>query len=164
MFNVYKFNRHIDAAPAYLNEKAIGRVLKRWIDSGKVKREEIFITTKLPPIGECTYTSIHSIRWNIIWIITGNRASSVEKYSKQSMADLQLSYIDLYLIHCPFAMPDTDGDFHRDANGDLILDTETNFLDTWKVIRIIISILNSCHIYRYTYINYRNWKNMSRLA
>lgn len=42
---------HIDAAPVYLNEPVIGRVLKKWIDSGKVKREELFITTKLPVTG-----------------------------------------------------------------------------------------------------------------
>lgn len=44
--------RHIDAAPVYLNEKAIGRVLKTWIDGGKLKREDLFVTTKLPPPGK----------------------------------------------------------------------------------------------------------------
>ena len=39
--------RHIDCAPAYLNEKAIGKTLKKWIDSGKVTREELFIVTKV---------------------------------------------------------------------------------------------------------------------
>ena len=39
--------RHIDTAYNYQNEAAIGRVLKRWIDSGKVKREELFIVTKV---------------------------------------------------------------------------------------------------------------------
>lgn len=74
-------------------------------------------------------------------LIPANRASSVEKYLKKSLADLQLSYIDLYLIHCPFAMPDTDGDFHREANGDLVLDTETDHLVTWKVNIFLILIL-----------------------
>lgn len=44
--------RHIDTAPVYGNEKAIGRVLKRWLDAGKVKREDLYIVTKLPPIGK----------------------------------------------------------------------------------------------------------------
>lgn len=44
--------RHIDAAPVYLNEKAIGKVLKKWLSTNLVKREELFITTKLPPIGK----------------------------------------------------------------------------------------------------------------
>lgn len=65
--------------------------------------------------------------------VSGNRASTVEKYLKKSLADLELSYIDLYLIHTPFAVPDTDGDFHRQENGDLVLDTESNHVETWKV-------------------------------
>lgn len=60
------FFSHIDCAPVYLNEKAIGKVLKEWIDAGKVKREDLFITTKLPDYGKCciflfvydVYTSI----------------------------------------------------------------------------------------------------------
>lgn len=44
--------RHIDCAPVYLNEKAIGRVLKSWLDSNRVTREELFIVTKLPPLGK----------------------------------------------------------------------------------------------------------------
>lgn len=49
---VFFFISHIDCAPVYLNEKAIGKVLKGWIDAGKVKREDLFITTKLPDTGE----------------------------------------------------------------------------------------------------------------
>lgn len=40
--------RHIDAAYAYLNEHVIGKVINEWISSGKLKREDLFITTKLP--------------------------------------------------------------------------------------------------------------------
>jgi alcohol dehydrogenase (NADP+) len=39
--------RHIDTAYAYENEAAIGRVLAKWLNSGKVKREELFIVTKV---------------------------------------------------------------------------------------------------------------------
>ena len=39
--------RHIDTAYLYMNEAAIGEVLDDWIRSGKVKREELFITTKV---------------------------------------------------------------------------------------------------------------------
>ena len=39
--------RHIDTAYNYRNEAAIGRVLKKWFDSGKLKREELFIVTKV---------------------------------------------------------------------------------------------------------------------
>lgn len=64
----------------------------------------------------------------------GNRASSVEKYLRNSLADLKLDYIDLYLIHTPFAVPDiTDGQFQKHENGDLVLDLESNHIETWKV-------------------------------
>lgn len=39
--------RHIDTAYAYLNEGAIGDVIQDWLKSGKLKREELFITTKV---------------------------------------------------------------------------------------------------------------------
>lgn len=39
--------RHIDTAWAYENEHVIGRVLKRWLDSGKLKRDDLFIVTKV---------------------------------------------------------------------------------------------------------------------
>lgn len=42
--------RHIDTAFAYMNEAVIGRVLKKWLDSGKIKREELFIVTKVKVI------------------------------------------------------------------------------------------------------------------
>lgn len=64
---------------------------------------------------------------------TANRASSVEKYIKSSLSDLQLDYLDVYLIHTPFAFPDTDGELHEDENGDLLLDTDSKHVDTWKV-------------------------------
>lgn len=105
--------RHIDCAPVYLNEPVIGKVLKSWLDSGKVMRDELFITTKLPP---------HA-----------NRASSVEKFLKRSLEALQLDYVDLYLIHVPFALPEVDGPFLADDDGNLLLDTESNHIKTWKV-------------------------------
>lgn len=106
--------RHIDCAPVYLNEPVIGKVLKAWFDSGKITREELFITTKLPP--------------------QANRASSVEKFLKRSLEALQLDYVDLYLIHVPFAVPEVDGPFLADNDGNLLLDTESNHIKTWKVI------------------------------
>lgn len=39
--------RHIDTAFVYMNEAAIGRSLKKWFDSGKIQREELFIVTKV---------------------------------------------------------------------------------------------------------------------
>ena len=39
--------RHIDTATVYMNEHVIGKVLTRWLQAGKVRREDLFITTKV---------------------------------------------------------------------------------------------------------------------
>jgi 2,5-diketo-D-gluconate reductase A len=70
--------RHIDTAASYLNEEAVGRAIKR---SG-VKREELFITTKL-------------------WI-QQNGYEGTKKAFANSLKRLQLDYLDLYLIHQPY--------------------------------------------------------------
>ncbi|KAL1509385.1 hypothetical protein ABEB36_004137 [Hypothenemus hampei] len=72
--------RHIDTALFYRNEHIIGKVLKKWFNSGKLKREDVFVTTKLPGC---------------------QPPEKVEFYVKKSLEDLQLDYIDLYLIHSP---------------------------------------------------------------
>lgn len=104
--------RHIDCAPVYQNEKVIGKVFHEWIDSGRIQRSDLFVTTKLPPFG--------------------NRAADVERCLKKSLADLQLEYIDLYLIHVPFAVPYTEGPFEKDENGDIV-QSPTDHIETWKV-------------------------------
>jgi len=81
--------RHIDTAFAYGNENVIGKVINQWIKDGKLKREDVFITTKLPQSG------IHRDR--------------VEKYMKQSLANLGLDYVDLYLIHFPVGTKEKKG-------------------------------------------------------
>ncbi|XP_031843675.1 dihydrodiol dehydrogenase 3 [Nomia melanderi] len=105
--------RHIDTAAVYENEKIIGNVLKKWIDSGKVKRSELFIVTKLPP--------------------PGIRPESVEKWMKDSLRNLQMEYVDLYLVHCPFAFADVEGKLHPfDENGEIIVDVTTDHVKVWS--------------------------------
>jgi len=73
--------RHFDTAFSYGNEEVFGHVLKRWFETGKVKREDLFIVTKLP--------------------IQGTHPDRVEKFMKLSLERLQLDYVDLYLVHNP---------------------------------------------------------------
>ncbi len=72
--------RHIDCASVYGNEKEIGNVLKQVIDEGIVTREELWITSKV---------------WN-------DKHKQVVASCKQTLEDLQLDYLDLYLVHWPF--------------------------------------------------------------
>ncbi|KAI6238628.1 alcohol dehydrogenase [Aphelenchoides fujianensis] len=73
--------RSIDTATAYGNEKEIGDVLQEFFRSGELKREDIFVTTKL------------------FW--GNNRAEDVEPQLRNSLKLLQLEFVDLYLIHMP---------------------------------------------------------------
>lgn len=116
--------RHIDCAPVYGNEQVIGKVFKEWISAEKIKRSDLFITTKLPPFG--------------------NRAADVEKCLKKSLADLELEYLDLYLIHVPFAVPYTEGPLLKEKNGDLVL-SDTDHVETWKVRQLesIVCLIKS---------------------
>ncbi len=78
--------RLIDTAQIYENEKYIGLGIKKALDEKIVKREELFIITKL---------------WNANY-------SNAEETLKRQLIDLQLDYIDLYLIHWPLPLFDTN--------------------------------------------------------
>lgn len=72
--------RHIDCASVYGNEKEVGQAIHECIEEGIVKREELWITSKV---------------WN-------DRHHDVIGACRQSLADLQLDYLNLYLVHWPF--------------------------------------------------------------
>lgn len=63
-----------------------------------------------------------------------NRPESVESTLKRSLTDLNLTYVDLYLIHVPFARPESNGEFLREPNGDLVLDLNVDHVAVWKVL------------------------------
>ena len=71
--------RLIDTARYYGNETGVGKGVKRAVDEGIVKREEVFITTKIMP----------------------SSYSSLDKAIDESLNNLGLGYIDLMLIHQP---------------------------------------------------------------
>ena len=76
--------RLIDCAAYYKNEEIIGAALQETFTSGLVKREELFITSKL---------------WN-----NNHAPEHVEEALRKTLLDLRLDYLDLYLIHWPIAL------------------------------------------------------------
>lgn len=109
--------RHIDTAYVYENEKVIGNVIHQWISSGKLKREDLFLVTKLPA--------------------SGNRPEGVAKFLKRSLENLQVTYIDLYLIHLPVAFKDIEGElFPMTSEGEIDIDVTTNHVAIWKEMEL----------------------------
>ncbi|KAK7574430.1 hypothetical protein V9T40_011621 [Parthenolecanium corni] len=109
--------RHIDCALAYGNEKEVGEAIKQKISEGVVKREELFITSKL---------------WN-----TFHRADLVKDGIQKSLSNLGLKYLDLYLIHWPMAYKEDGELFPKDKN-DQIITSDVSYIETWKAMEKLV--------------------------
>lgn len=107
--------RHFDCALLYGNEKEIGQALADALKEGIVKREELWITSKL---------------WN-----NSHEKQYVLPSIQTSLKDLQLDYLDLYLIHWPIALKH-DVTFPQKGEEMLSL-TEVPLSETWsEMIRL----------------------------
>ena len=114
--------RHIDTAYSYGIEDKVGEGVKKAVDEGIVKREDLFIVTK-------------------IWM-TKMRSAKVMEQAKESLDKLGMSYVDCLLIHWPIALKDLplqpgkilptndDGSFAFDEDLDI-------FTETWSAMETL---------------------------
>ena len=110
--------RHFDCAERYRNESEVGEALQAGLAAEGLTREDIFVTTKL---------------WN-----TNHRPERVEPAFEESLKRLRLDYLDLYLIHTPFAFQPGDDQDPRDENGNVIYDNGVTLLDTWRAMENLV--------------------------
>ncbi len=110
--------RHLDCAERYRNEREVGEALQEVLAAGGIAREDIFVTTKL---------------WN-----TNHRPERVEPAFEASLDRLKLNYLDLYLIHTPFAFQPGDNQDPRDQNGNILYDHGVTLLDTWRAMETLV--------------------------
>lgn len=103
--------RHIDCAYVYGNEGEVGEALTELFKEGVVKREDLFITSKL---------------WNAF-----HSTNLVKPALEESLKLLKIDYLDLYLIHWPFGYAEGEGNFPVDKDNKTKL-SDVDYLDTWK--------------------------------
>lgn len=102
--------RHIDCAPIYANEAEIGNAFHYLFSNGIVKRDELWITSKL---------------WN-----NAHAKDQVLPALKNTLRDLQLDYLDLYLIHWPIALKAEV--LFPEKGSDLLSLDHMPIMETWK--------------------------------
>jgi len=110
--------RLLDTAERYRTEKEVGEAMREVFNGGKIKREDVFVITKL---------------WN-----TNHRPQRVKPAFEASLKKLQLDFVDLYLIHTPFAFQPGDDQDPRDATGNVIYDQGVTLLDTWRALESLV--------------------------
>ncbi|HET7665023.1 MAG TPA: aldo/keto reductase [Mycobacterium sp.] len=110
--------RHLDCAERYRNEEEVGAALKELLAAGIVRRDDLFVTTKL---------------WN-----NNHRPERVKPALQASLNRLGLDTADLYLMHTPFAFRPGDDQDPRDAHGTAIYDDGVTLEETWAAMEDLV--------------------------
>jgi diketogulonate reductase-like aldo/keto reductase len=110
--------RHFDCAERYRNEEAVGEAMQDVFRAGVIRREDVFVTTKL---------------WN-----TNHRPERVKPAFDASRRRLQIDTVDCYIIHTPFAFRPGDEQDPRDEHGQVIYDSGVTLVDTWGALERLV--------------------------
>ena len=110
--------RHFDCASVYGNESLIGNALAKVIKSG-IEREQLWITSKV---------------WNDM-----HDPENVIRSCKKSLSDLQLDYLDLYLVHWPFPNFHPPGCDVSSRSPDSKPYIHENFMNTWNAMEELLT-------------------------
>ena len=110
--------RHLDAAERYRNEAEVGAALKDLFANGTVRRDDLFVTTKL---------------WN-----NNHRPERVKPALQASLSRLGLDAVDLYLVHTPFAFQPGDDQDPRDIHGAVVYDDGLTLEETWAAMETLV--------------------------
>ena len=115
--------RHLDCAESYKNEAAVGRSLERSFKEGVVTREDVFVTSKV---------------WQ-----TNHKPEHVRQACKNTLKNLGLTYLDMYLVHWPMAWEYTGVECEPlipvDAAGRVRMSTSgCSIQDTWRAMEKLV--------------------------
>jgi len=112
--------RHIDCAFLYGNEAEVGNGISAKISEGVVKREDLFITSKL---------------WN-----TFHHPKDVKSALAKSLKNLKIAYLDLYLIHWPMGYKESGDILFPKNDKDELIFSDVDYVDSWKVMEDLVDL------------------------
>jgi len=116
--------RHIDCAMIYANEAEIGKALNDAMESGLVKREDLWITSKL-------------------WCNSHGKDNVIPAL-RSTLNDLQLDYLDLYLVHWPVALKPNV--VFPEKGEDMVSLRDFPISDTWSGMESAVALRLARHI------------------
>ncbi|XP_054154485.1 1,5-anhydro-D-fructose reductase-like [Oppia nitens] len=104
--------RHIDCAYAYLNEEEVGNAINDAIKEGEVKREDLYVVSKL-------------------WL-TFFKRDRVQVCIKRILKKLNTPYLDLCLMHWPMSFAQVDDDVVPTGTDGIVIDGGVDYLEAWQ--------------------------------
>lgn len=110
--------RHLDCSERYRNEQAVGDAMQEVFKAGAIRREDVFVTTKL---------------WN-----NNHRPERVKPAFEASRQRLQLDHVDCYLVHTPFAFQPGDEQEPKNERGQVVYDSGVTLVETWRAMERLV--------------------------